>query len=163
ALVTLALGIGANVAIFGVVHAVLLRPLALPDDERLAIVGPEWRGGIGSVAPADFLDPRRQNTSFSGMTPAPRGGPDLPQGGHRERREGAIVTPEFFDVVGVLPRLGRGFLPDEQGAGRDHVVVIGDALWRSRLGARPDVLGRSLLLDNEPYSVVGVAAPGFAF
>ncbi len=163
ALLTLALGIGANVAIFDVVHAVLLRPLPLPDDERLVIVGPEWRGSIGSVAPADFLDLRRQNTVFAGMAAVRAVNLDLRAGEQPERREGVIVTPEFFDVVGVKPRLGRGFLPDEQGAGRDHVVVIGDSLWRSRFGASPDVLGQPLLLDNEPYSVIGVAPPGFRF
>ena len=111
AILTLALGIGANVAIFDVVHAVLLRPLPLPDDERLVIVGPEWRGSIGSVAPADFLDLRRQNRVFSGVTAARAMGLDLREGDQPERLEGAIVTPNFFDVVGVRPRLGRGFLP----------------------------------------------------
>jgi putative ABC transport system permease protein len=73
------------------------------------------------------------------------------------------VTPDFFEVMGVRPRLGRGFRPDEQGAGRDHVVVISDSLWRARLGARPDVIGRPLLLNDEPYAVIGVAPPGFRF
>jgi putative ABC transport system permease protein len=163
AVLTLALGIGANVAIFDVVHAVLLRPLPLPDDERLVIVGPEWRGAVGSVAPADFLDLRRQNTVFAGMTAVRTVSLDLREGEQPERREGVIVTPEFFDVVGVKPSLGRGFLPDEQGAGRDHVVVISDSLWRGRLGASAHVLGRRLLLNNEPYIVIGVAPPGFRF
>jgi putative ABC transport system permease protein len=163
AVLTLALGIGANVAIFDVVHAVLLRPLSLLEDERLVIIGPEWRGAVGSVAPADFLDLRRQNTVFAGITAVRTVNLDLREGEEPERREGVIVTPEFFDVVGVKPRLGRGFLPDEQGSGRDHVVVISDSLWRSRLGASPDVLGRRLLLNNEPYTVIGVAPPGFRF
>ncbi|MFI4942121.1 MAG: ABC transporter permease [Burkholderiales bacterium] len=163
AVLTLALGIGANVAIFDVVHAVLLRPLPLPDDERLVIVGPEWRGSIGSVAPADFLDLRAQNRVFAGMTGVCAVTLNLREGEQPERRQGVVVTPEFFDVVGVRPRLGRGFLPDEHGAGRDHVVVISDSLWRARLGASPGVLGRQLLLNDEPYTVVGVAPPGFRF
>ena len=163
AVLTLALGIGANVAIFDVVHAVLLRPLPLPDDERLVIVGPEWRGGVGSVAPADFLDLRAQNRVFAGMTAVCAIAVNLREGEQPERLQGVVVTPSFFDVMGVRPRLGRGFRPDEQGAGRDHVVVISDALWRARLGASPDVLGRRLLLNEEPYTVVGVAPPGFRF
>ena len=163
AVLTLALGIGANVAIFGVVHAVLLRPLPLPDDERLVIVGPEWRGSIGSVAPADFLDLRRQNRVFSGMTAVRNVSLDLREGEQPERLEAAVVSPEFFDVMGVRPSLGRGFLADEFGAGRDHVAVVSDSLWRARLGASPGVLGRSLLLSNEPYRVIGIAPPGFRF
>jgi len=163
AVFTLAVGIGANTAIFTVVDAVLLRPLPLPDDERLVIVGPEWRGGVGSVAPADFLDLRAQNRVFAGMTAVCAIAVNLREGEQPERLQGVVVTPSFFDVMGVRPRLGRGFRPDEQGAGRDHVVVISDALWRARLGASPDVLGRRLLLNEEPYTVVGVAPPGFRF
>jgi putative ABC transport system permease protein len=160
---TLALGIGANVAIFDVVHAVLLGPLPFPDDDRLAIIGPEWHGSVGSVAPADFLDLRRDNRAFTGMTAVRNLSVDLLEGDQPERVDGAIVTPDFFDVLGVRPTLGRAFLPGESGAGRDHVVVIGDSLWRTRFAASPDILRRTLRLNNEPYTVVGVAPPELRF
>ena len=165
AVLTLALGIGANVAIFDVVHAVLLRPLPLLEDERLVIIGPEWRGSVGSVAPADFLDLRRQNTVFAGITAVRTVNLDLREGEQPERREGVIVTPEFFDVVGVKPRLGRGFLPDEQGSGRDHVVVISDSLWRSAARREPGRPGapaaaQQRALHRDRRGAAGVPFPG---
>ena len=167
AILLLALGIGANTAIFSVVNAVLLRPLPFQDPSRLMQIWhvPPAKSFPGmsyfSVSPANFLDWQRQNSSFEDM--AAYGGRILNLGG-KDRPEalfGATVTPGFFSILRVQPALGRAFSPDENRPGQGHVVILSDQLWRNHFGANSAILGQDLMLNGEPYRVVGVMPPGF--
>jgi putative ABC transport system permease protein len=169
AILLLALGIGANTAIFSVVNAVLLRPLPYQDPSRIMQIWhvPPAKSFPGmtlfSVSPANYLDWQSQNHSFEEM--AAYGGARFNVGG-KERPESiqaATVAPSFFSILRVQPLLGRGFTPDDDRPGQGHVVVLGDALWRQRYGADPGVVGRNIVLDGETYQVIGVMPPAFKF
>ncbi|HEY3121574.1 MAG TPA: ABC transporter permease [Vicinamibacteria bacterium] len=157
--VTLAMGIGANTAIFSLLEALLLRPLPYRQPDRLAMV---WQTEPGNatrdVAPANFLDWRAQSRSFEGLAAFDWGARNLTGGSEPVRIQVATVSVNFFEVLGVVPAVGRSFAAE---AGRE--AVVSDGLWRRLLGGQPDVLGRRLLLDREAYEVVGVMPPGFAF
>lgn len=167
AILLLALGIGANTAIFSVVNAVLLRPLPYQDPARLMQIWhvPPVKSFPGlkyfSVSPANYLDWQRQNTSFEDI--AAYGGTILNLGGE-ERPEslfGATVVPSFFSILRVQPALGRMFSPDEDRPGQGHVAILSDQLWRNHFGANPAILGEDIILNGEPYHVVGIMPPGF--
>jgi putative ABC transport system permease protein len=169
AVLLLALGIGANTAIFSVVDAVLLRPLPYQDSSRIMQIWhvPPAKSFPGmtlfSVSPANYLDWQRQNRSFEEM--AAYGGTSFNVGG-KERPEaiqGAAVAPGFFSILRIRPLLGRTFSPEEDHPGQGHVVVLGYALWRDHFGADPGILGRSIVLDGETYNVIGVMSPSFKF
>jgi putative ABC transport system permease protein len=166
AVVTLALGIGANTAIFSVVNGVLLRPLPFAEPGRLVWMWGTIRGGgsRASVAPLDFLDYRAQNSTFeqfaAAFSPAPL---NLTGGGEPERLTGALVTGDYFQTLGVKAALGQTLLPENEQAGRDQVVVLSHGLWQRRFGGDPKVIGNSLTLSGKSYSVVGVMPPGFSF
>ena len=169
AILLLALGIGANTAIFSVVNAVLLRPLPYQDSSRIMQIWhvPPAKSFPGmtlfSVSPANYLDWRSQNHSFEDM--AAYGGARFNVGG-KERPESiqaAPVAPGFFSILRVQPILGRDFTPDDDRPGQGHVVVLGNALWRERYGADPDVVGRNIVLDGETYTVIGVMPRTFNF
>lgn len=169
AILLLALGIGANTAIFSVVNAVLLRPLPYQDSSRIMQIWhvPPARSFPGislfSVSPANYLDWRSMNHSFEDM--AAYGGARFNIGG-KERPESiqaAPVAPGFFSILRVQPILGRGFTPDDDRPGQGHVVVLGNALWRERFGADPSVIGQKIVLDGEPYTILGVMPPKFKF
>ncbi len=169
AILLLALGIGANTAIFSVVNAVLLRPLPYQDSSRIMQIWhvPPAKSFPGmtlfSVSPANYLDWRSQNHSFEDM--AAYGGARFNVGG-KERPESiqaAPVAPGFFSILRVQPILGRGFTPDDDRPGQGHVVVLGNALWRERYGADPGVVGRNIVLDGETYTVIGVMPRTFNF
>jgi putative ABC transport system permease protein len=169
AIFLLALGIGANTAIFSVVNAVLLRPLPYQDSSRIMQIWhvPPARSFPGislfSVSPANYLDWRSMNHSFEDM--AAYGGARFNIGG-KERPEAiqaAPVAPGFFSILRVQPILGRGFTPDDDRPGQGHVVVLGNALWRERFGADPSVIGQKIVLDGEPYTILGVMPPKFKF
>jgi putative ABC transport system permease protein len=169
AIVVLALGIGANTAIFSVVHAVLLRPLPFDDPSRILQVWhvPPAKSFPGmtmfSVSPANYLDWRSQSSSFEQM--AAYGFRAFTVGG-KERPEaiqsGAVVS-DFFPLLRVRPLLGRTFTPDEDRPGEDHVVVLGYHFWRDHFASDPNIVGRNILLDGETYSVVGVMPETFRF
>ena len=164
AVATLALGIGANSAIFSVVNAVLLRPLPYDEPDRLVRVWQTWKGkDAGVYSPPNFLDTAAAASSFEGMAAADGGGVTLTDAGAPVRLEAASVSASFFDVLRVRPALGRAFTAEENDPGRSKVAVLGHSLWRDRLGADPSVVGRSIVLDREPHVVVGVAPQGFAF
>ena len=166
-LATLAIGVGANVAIFAVVNAVLLRPLPLPDAERLVILR-HAAPGLAQLAELPMSDAlyflyaeqvrtlesvavyREEQVSFTG--------PENPQ-----RVAASSVTASFFEVLRTPPRLGRSFTPEEDRRGAAPVIVLSDGLWRSRFGAAPGVVGRIVDLDGEGVEVVGVMPPGFSF
>jgi predicted permease len=169
AVLLLALGIGANTAIFSVVNAVLLRPLPYQDPSRIMQIWhvPPAKSFPGmtlfSVSPANYLDWQSQNHSFEEM--AAYGGARFNVGG-KERSESiqaATVAPNFFSILRVQPLLGRGFTPDDDRPGQGHVVVLGNALWRDRYGADPGVVGRNIVLDGETYNVIGVMPRTFKF
>ncbi|HSB74083.1 MAG TPA: ABC transporter permease, partial [Terriglobales bacterium] len=169
AVIVLALGIGANSAIFSVVNAVLLRPLPYRDPSRLMQVWhvppPKSFPGMSifSVSPANYLDWERQNHVFQSM--AIYGfrsfnitGTDQPQA-----LQASAVSPDFYATLGVQPLLGRTFTRDEQQPGHNHVVILGYALWRSSFGGKHNIAGSSITLDDQPYTVVGVMPPNFKF
>lgn len=165
-LLTLGLGIGANTAMFSVVDAVLLRPLPYPEASRLVLLQGH-KEGIGNEAASvpDFLDWKAQSRSFSGMTAFAGASLNLAASDGRppQRLVAARVTSDFFRTLGVAPSPGRGFTAQEDRPGAGKVVVLGRSLWKDRFGADPDVIGRAVTLNGEPYTVVGIAAPGFEF
>jgi putative ABC transport system permease protein len=166
-IVTLALGIGANAAVFGAIDALLLRPFGFPDADRIVMpieTTPDSNYRRGTVSPANFLDWRRDlagtidELSACQWWDANLVGRDEP-----ERVEGFRVSPTFFSALGVPPRLGRGFRPEEETRGNDAVVVLSDGLWKRRFGGDPSIVGQSVRIDGEFTKVVGVAPPGFDF
>jgi putative ABC transport system permease protein len=164
---TLALGMGANTAIFSVVNAVLLRPLPYRNAERLVWVAGNVRGGTNraSVSPPDYVDYRAQNTVFeefaaSTSVPVPV---NLTGAGEPERLTGSLVTANYFRAFGVAPALGRAFGPDEERAGPAPVAVLSDGLWRRRFGGDPSVVGKTVALDGKAVTVVGIAPPEFQY
>ncbi|HZS04924.1 MAG TPA: ABC transporter permease [Blastocatellia bacterium] len=163
----LALGIGANTAIFTVVNAVLLRPLPYQQPERLVWAwGNFAQSSRAAVSPPDFIDYRDQNRSFSHFAAFTVGGEsaaNLTGAGEPERIPSALVTTGFFQTFGVNPLLGRAFLPDEDQAGHDHAVVLSYGLWQRRFGGDRNIIGRELAIDGENYAVVGVMPPGFQY
>jgi putative ABC transport system permease protein len=166
AVVTLALGIGANTAIFSVIHAVLLKPLPYPDAERLTWV---WldnrREGIREdiTSYPNFEDWRGQNKVFEAMAGVRDGRFNLTGVGEPEELKGASVSANFFALVGVNPARGRGFAPEEEQEGRDGVVVLSHGLWRRRFGASESIVGQKISLSGRSFDVVGVMPPGFEF
>jgi putative ABC transport system permease protein len=158
AVMTLALGIGANTAIFSVVNAVLLRPLPYEDPDRLVVVwGFNPQIGREETSLPDFVDWREQSQSFEQMAATVGGNYTLTSVEESERLIGAAVTAEFFNVLRINPILGRSFLRDEDRPGAPRVVVLSYGLWRRRFGSNADLLGRSIKLNGEDYTVVGIA------
>jgi putative ABC transport system permease protein len=162
-LFTLALGIGANSAIFSVVDGVLIRPLPYPEAERLAVVRETYGGGeVGTVSGANFLDWKARTHQFQ-LLAAWRGvAVTLLGAGEPEEMPAALVSADFFRTLGVEPILGRGLLPGED-QGQGTVVVIGETLWRTRFGADSGVLGRTLDLSGIPYTIIGVAPASLVY
>ncbi len=166
AIATLALGVGATSAVFAVVDAVLLRPLPFSAPDRLySLYEFNSRGNIGRTraAPLNFLDWQQQATSFSGMAAHVGTGFALTGGGEPEFTLGQLVTPNFLDVLGVQPMLGRGFQEIETEAGRNRVAILNHALWLRRYGGDPSVVGRATSMNGQPYLIVGVMPPSFNY
>ncbi|HYZ86198.1 MAG TPA: ABC transporter permease [Bryobacteraceae bacterium] len=160
AILTLALGIGANTAIFSVINAVLLRPLAYKDSDRLVTL---LHDGTNPVAGGNFHDWREQSHSFEAMGAAEVWGPNLTGEPPAERIRGLKITQSILPMLGVDPLLGRAFLPGEDRVGNERKVMLSHQLWQRRFGGDKGVLGRPILLDGEVYTVVGVMPPGFQF
>ena len=170
ALVTLALGIGANAAIFSVVRAVLLEPLPFRDPGaivRIYHASPSNGIAQGAVSEPDFLDWRaasRTAQSMGGYWHAEGlSGVDLTGTGHPERLATTLVTYGFFETLGAHPLLGRTLTDADQVAGRNRVVVFSHGLWTRRFGGDPSILGRAVTLNGQPFQVVGVMPPGFTY
>jgi len=159
ALLALALGIGANTAIFSLVNAVILQPLPYRDPDRLiSVYGTRNRSTQGSVGPTDFLDYRSQNKTFeqfaaSGSTMLPM---NLTGSGEPERLNASIITGNYFDTFGVRPALGRGFSLENEKTGQDHVTVLSHAFWQTRFGGDPNIVNKTINLDGKAYEVLGV-------
>jgi putative ABC transport system permease protein len=163
AILTLALGIGACAAIFSVVNGVLLRPLDYPQPDRIVVIRetqlpqfPEF-----SVSPPNYLDWEKQTKSYSAIAAYSGSQINLTGEGEPQRLIEVKATAHYFDVYGVHPVLGRTFLPEEDVPGKNHVVVLGNPFWERVFGGDKKIIGRSVQLDGETYTVVGVAPPDF--
>ena len=167
ALIALAVGIGANTAIFSVVNSVLLHPLPFRDPQRLIMIWENYqqRGGPERewASPADFRDFRDQAQSFEHVAALVGWGPTLTGQGEPEDLQGAGVSYDTFEMLGVEPALGRNFRPDEDQAGAERVVVLSHQFWQRRLAADPTVVGKSLTLSGESFTVIGVMPRGLRF
>ena len=157
AVLTLALGIGANAAIYSFVDGVLLRPLPYPHPEQIVNVWekpPNYdRNGISTL---NFLDWKNQNTVFTAMAAQSGGSATLTGVDVPVQLRGTRVSARYFDIFGIKPVLGRTFAPNEDEPGKEQVVVLSNRIWQSRFGADPGIIGRTIHLDNKPYTVIGV-------
>src|ERR1051326_1984113 len=166
ALLTLGLGIGVNTAIFSAVDSVLLRPLPLQNPDRLVAVW-EHTPSLGiaqnHMAPANFFDLRQHNEVFEGLSAFSETSVNLTGTGEPEHLTGQLVSANVFSLLGVAPALGRAFSPDEDQIGREHVVVLSDALWQRLFNRNPNIVNRQITLNGESFTVVGVMPRGFFF
>ena len=158
-LLTLALGIGANTAIFTVDYATLLAPLPYPDAGQLVMVWSKMQGSRNAISAPDFTDWKRQSTSFQDLNAQTQRSFNVATRDQPEQMEGRITTPGLYRMLGYPFLLGRDFLPEEGQPGKDRVVILTHKFWE-RLGSDPRVLGAAVRIDGEPYTVVGVFAPG---
>ena len=167
ALTTIAIGIGANTAMFSLVDAIVLRPLPYPEPQRLIVAGTHQRGGSGLelISTADFLAWRDHQQSFEQVAVLDRASSSfaLSGMGPPERIPGYRVSANFFSIFGVAPLKGRGFRSGEDRPGTPGVVVISEQFWRDHLGSDPEVLTRSLTLDGKQHTIIGVMPAGFHF
>ena len=169
AVVTLALGIGANTAIFSVVNAVLLRPLPFQDPGRLMMIWhtPPQKSFPGVarfvVSPANYLDWQSQNHVFDQMAAFGVRSLNLTGMGQPESITGVAVSANFLSVLHVQPSVGRGFVADDDRPGSGNVVVVSDAFWQSHFGSSKNILGRTIKLDDQSYIIIGVMPPSFDF
>ena len=163
AVTTLALGIGANTAVFSVVDQVLLHPLPYPDSDRIVKVSQTFEGiSTDDASPANYLDWVSQNQVFAEMAASHGWQGSLSAGDRPERVKGAMTTPSFFPLFGVGPILGRGLKASDARPGNDHVVVLGYGLWQRYFAADRAIVGRDIRLNGEQYTVVGVMPPNFS-
>src|SRR5215469_11988949 len=164
AVLTLALGIGSNTAIFSFVDGILLKPLPYPDADRIVRVlekPPGFpRNGISTL---NFLDWQKQNTVFDFMAAQSGGSMTLSGTNEPVLLHVGRVSAHYFDIFGIKAALGRACLPDEDQLGKDHVVLLSYILWPNRFGGDRSILNRTILLDKQPYQVVGILPPGSAF
>lgn len=163
-MVTLALGIGANTAIFSFVDGILLKPLPYPNADRIVRVLEKPPGGPrNGISTLNYLDWERQNKVFDFM--AAQTGTDMTFTGGREPvlLHCGLVSAHYFDIFGIKAALGRTFLPGEDQLGKDHVVLLSYALWQNRFGGDDSILNRTIQLDNQAFTVVGILPPGSAF
>ena len=163
ALLALALGIGANTAIFSVVNGVLLRPLPYPEPARLMIIYEKTDFGESSVSYPDFLDWQRENHSFAGMAAFRGHDFNFTGSGQAEHLRAELVSASLLPVLGVNPLLGRNFVPQEDQQGAGGVVMLTYGLWKRRFAGDPNILGKALTLNNKNYTVIGVLPSDFQF
>jgi putative ABC transport system permease protein len=166
ALVALALGIGANTAIFSLINAVVLQPLPYTEPDQLVWVWGNFPGGNrASVSPADYLDFRSQNKTFEqfaamGSVSQPV---NLTGSGEPERLTASIVTGNYFQALGVTPALGRGFSLDNEKPGSDQVTILSHALWQKRFAGNPEIINQRIVLDGRSFEVIGVMSKDITF
>lgn len=157
----LAIGIGANVAMFSLVDAVLLKPIPFPQPDRIVRVWEAPRAGASnSTSTLDFLDWRRLNKAFEAMSAEVTASAALIGGGEPKRLQGRLVTSDYFKVFQPAVKLGRTFRPDDDQPGSDLRIVLSHAAWQTHFGGDPDILNRRPVLDGQAHEVVGVLAPG---
>ena len=153
---TLALCIGATTAIFSVVYAVLFRPLPFANPDEILMVRTTWKDMPSSFSVGNWADVKRQTNTFQYFVPAHGESFNLAGADTPENVDGARVGADYFAMLGVRPAMGRGFREEEAAPGREHVVILSDALWRRRFGADPSVVGTDIRLDGAPHTVIGV-------
>jgi predicted permease len=164
AILTLTIGIGANVALFSVVNGVLLNPLPYPDSDRLVAIYAKTPGvERGPVVFLNFLDWRRETRTFSSMALYRNQDYNLTSKAESQRLSGYMISSDFFPTFGVTPVVGRLFRPDDDQLGAAPVVILGGGFWRREFGASPEAIGRSLTLNGKSYMVVGVIPADFTF
>jgi putative ABC transport system permease protein len=166
AVLALALGIGANTALFSVVNTVLLRPLPYKEPERLVMLWGNSTKDPKAKFPSslpNYLDWKEQNRVFENISSYLFGSLNLTGSGEPERLPVVIISGDIFQTLGVNPGLGRSFLPEEERPGNDKVAVLSHSFWQRKFGSDPNIIGRTLILDNESYSVVGVMPKDFKF
>ena len=166
AVLTLALGIGANTAIFSIVNAVVLEPLPYEQPEQLVVLwsNPDGRSRSGAASVDDFLDWRAQQRSFEGLSALAGNDATLTAAGSEpERVRGVNVSANFFDLLRVKPAFGRPFVAEEEQFGGPAVIMLSHGLWQRRFASDPTLVGRTVQLDGEAHTVVGVMPPGFDF
>ncbi len=167
AVLTLALGIGANTAIFSYVNAWMIKPLPYPQADRLMVfVSHDKKKGWtrnGLTSTASFLDFQKQNSSFEQTALWTGWNFNLTGDGAPALVEGGRVSWNYFDALGAKPMLGRTFTPDEDRPGAGHVAILSQGLWQSRFAGEPKIIGRNITIDGEAYAVVGVMAGTFQF
>src|SRR5580698_2798502 len=164
AVLTLALGVGANTAIFSIVNAVLLRSLPYPDPDRLVRIYFNEPGvGLRDVrfSKPEMDDLQTRAGVFEDVSPIFEGSENLTGAGRPERVEGVNGSFSYFSMLGVVPQIGRLFGPQDFAPGFAPLAVISDGLWRRAYGADPDVLGRTIRIDNDPLTIIGVLPRGF--
>jgi putative ABC transport system permease protein len=162
-ILTLALGIGATAAVFSITDAALIRPLPFPEAHRLVNLYERWQGELDSLAPADYLDYRREAKSFENLAAYRNESFNLSGENRPERVLGDVVTPNFFAVMGVPPALGRTLNPVQDKPGGPRTVVLSYSLWKRRYAGSSGVVGKTILVDSEPRVIVGVMPSSFAF
>jgi putative ABC transport system permease protein len=165
AILTLALGIGANTAIFSVINTVLLRPLPYENADRLVvIVETVAERSIGGASYANFVDWRNQNTTFANVAAVrQRESFNLTGTGESERLQGRLVSANFLSTLGVSPIVGRDFVTEDDRPGVAPVVILSHALWQRRFGGKQDIIGQQITLNRESYTVVGITSPEFQY
>src|SRR5271165_1686235 len=160
AVLALALGIGANTAVFSVAVAFLRKPVALPNLDRLVMLlslPPGETMNFSSVSPADYLDWKAQSHSYEEIAVWKYNDVNLTGTGDPEKLIGAFVSANFFDTVGVQPAIGRAFRMEEEQLGHDQEVILSNGLWQRRFASDPAIIGKTMLLDGKKYDIVGVA------
>jgi putative ABC transport system permease protein len=163
AVLTLALGIGANSAIFSVLNAVLLRPLPYPDADRIVRIDEtEGKGGMG-VSPPNLLDFQQQSHTFESIAGYTGGSFILTNAGEPLRIQSCEISAALFPVLGAKPLIGRSFLTEDERGGQDRIALISYRLWQRRFGGDPGLLQKQITLDGQGYTVVGVMPDGFEF
>ena len=165
-LAMLALGIGANTAIFGVFNGFFLRPLPFPNPQELVrfdVRAPRWNLDYVGMAYPDFHFWRERNGTFQGMAVASRESWGLSGEGDAERIQGATVTHDMAEVLGIQPLLGRDFIEEDDQPGAPDIVIISEGLWGERWGRDPGIVGKTIRLDARPFTIVGVMPDQAAF
>jgi putative ABC transport system permease protein len=155
---TLAVGIGINVAMYSIIHAVLLSELPFPEADRLVAISETWPDGISPMSYPDYLDWKAAQHSFDEIAVSRRDDFNMTGNGEPERFSGLFVTASYFRVLKIPPKLGRTFFDEEDSVAGVNPVILSEHLWRSRFGADPNIAGRKLILNTISYEVVGVAA-----
>jgi predicted permease len=164
AVLTLALGIGANTAIFSVIDIALLRPLPYPNSDRIVMLyGRTSSGDTGDISPADFLDYQKEVFSFEHLAAFRENSFNLAGEDRPERVAGTVVTPEFFAVMGRQAQFGRTLVPEQDKPGAPRTLVLSYSLWQRRYGGDPSIVGKSIYVDGTPRIVVGVMPQDFQF
>ena len=163
AVITLALGIGANTAMFGMLQTILFKPLPYPDSEQLVrLYRVTAQNRNGHFAPADFLDFRRALNGLREVAAYTLANASLSEPGNpAELAYAGRITANLFTLLGIPPQLGRSFRPEEEAPGRDRVVILSQRVWLRRYGGEPDIIGRTIRIDGEPHKVIGVMPATF--